>query len=101
MLITTKAKIIKNKEERLLSKSQNKEFERDPKKFFQKLNEEKIEVKTPPSEEGLATFWKGIYEGYRDHNEHANWIPVLEEQLKGKPKMKDQPITDEEFQRKL
>ena len=101
MLITTKAKIIKNKEEKILSKNQNKEFERDPKKFFQTLNEEKIEVKTPPSEEDVNTFWRGIYEDDRDHNDQANWIQVVEEQLRGRPRMEDQPITDEEFQRKL
>ena len=101
MLITTKAKIIKNKEEKLLSKSQNKAFERDPKKFFQTLNEEKIDVKTPPSKEEISAFWKGIYENEQDHNNQAKWLPEVEKQLRDKPKMEDRPITNQEFQRKL
>ena len=101
MLITNKAKIIKNKEEKFLSKSQNKFFERDPKKFFDSLNAEKIEIKTPPPENELSTFWKGIYEDNRSHKENAAWIPEIENDLKVKPKMIDQMIIDKEMQDKL
>ena len=47
LLITNKEETIKNKEEKFLSKSQNKFFEPDPKKFFNSLDVEKIEVETP------------------------------------------------------
>lgn len=101
LLITNKAKIIKNKDEKILSKSQNKQFESDPKKFFQTLNEEKIEVKTPPPEEQLSAFWRGIYENNLDHNEAANWIPKVQEQIGNIPNMDDRTITDDEFQGEL
>ena len=58
-------------------------------------------MKTPPNEEDLAAFWRGIYEDDQVHNEKASWIPVLENELGGKPKMKDQSIMDNELQSKL
>ena len=101
MLITTKAKIIKNKEEKILCRNQNKQFEKDPKRFFESLDQEKIEVKQPPPEEQLSAFWRGIYEDGRSHNENASWIAEVEDDLKNKPKMKDSPVTETEFNAKL
>ena len=60
MLISTKAKIIKNKEEKALCKTQNEQFQRDPKRFIESLDEEKIKVDNPPQEEQLSSFWRGI-----------------------------------------
>ena len=101
MLISTKAKIIKNKEEKALAKFQNRQFQKDPKRFIESLDEEKIEVKTPPSEEQLSDFWRGIYEDESNHDEEAAWIPAVEETLVDCPKMEDRPITEEEFKNKL
>ena len=101
LLITAKAKIIKNKEDKILCKTQNKLFQKDPKRFFESLDQEKIEVKVPPTEENLATFWKGIYEDERNHNEDATWISMVEKDLDNKPKMKDRPVTELEFHTKL
>ena len=101
MLITNKAKIIKNKEEKFLSAQQNKAFERDPKKFISSIMEDSIDVKTPPTENEIATFWKGIYEDSTPHNASAPWIREIEEEVSDRPKMTDRPITDDEMQNKL
>ena len=45
-----------------MSNIQNKYFEQDPKKYFDSLDAEKIEVKTPPPVNEVSTFCKGIYE---------------------------------------
>ena len=89
LLITTKAKIIKNKEEKMLSTTHNKEFEKDPKRFIASLDEEKIEVKNPPTEEELSQFWRGIYEDGRDHDGEAAWIESVESSLHNRPTMTD------------
>ena len=101
LLISTKAKIIKNKEEKFLCKTQNKNFEKDPKRFIESLDEEKIEVKTPPPEDQLSAFWRGIYEDERSHNTEAAWIQQVENDLENKPKMKDCPVTRKEFDSRL
>ena len=45
-----------------MTKIHNKFFKRDPKKLFDSLDVDKIEVKTPLPENEVSTFWKGIYE---------------------------------------
>ena len=54
-------------------------------------------MKTPPSEEQLSDFWRGIYEDESINDEEVAWIPAVEEMLVGCPKMEDKPINEEEF----
>ena len=49
----------------------------------------------------MSAFWRGIYENNQDHNEAANWIPEVQEQIGNVPKMDDRIITDVEFQREI
>ena len=58
--MSAKAKIIRNKEEKALEKFQNQRFKKDPKRFIESFDEEKIEVKTQPSEEQLSDFLEGF-----------------------------------------
>ena len=67
-----------------MCKNQNKQFQKDPKRFFESLDQEKIEVKVPPTEEQLSGFWRGIYEDGRNHKEDATWIRGVEAELEVK-----------------
>ena len=94
MLKSKKAKIIKNKEEKALAKLRNRNFQKDLETFIESLDEEKIEVKTPPSEKKLSDFWGGFFEDYTSHDEEAAWIPAVDETTVDCPKMEYRPITD-------
>ena len=52
-------------------------FESNPKRFYRKLGKQKRNVSTPPENEKLEKFWKGIFEYQKEHNKEAEWIPQL------------------------
>ena len=60
------------------------------------MHEEKNEVKTPPSEEQLSDFWRGIFEDESNHDVEAAWIPAVKNTLVDFPNMQDRPITEQE-----
>ena len=58
-------------------RKQNHMFESNPKRFYRKLGKQKWNVSTPPENEKLEKFWKGIFEYQKEHNKEAEWIPQL------------------------
>ena len=93
MKITAKAKEIRNKDERFLTKKQNEDFNKNPKQFYRTINQDAIEINTPPPQEALSTFWRSIYENEVQHAEETTTIETIQKSNCNSPIMSNLNIT--------
>jgi hypothetical protein len=101
MEVTAKAKEIKNREARFLTRKQNSDFERNQKQFFRSMNNDEILVKNPPDHAQLNDFWRTLYETPKSHNTDNQWIADIREEIGDKNLMENVKITSENFVKKV
>ena len=59
----------------------NREFALNPKNVYRKFkSDESIEIKTPPTEENIRSFWGGVWGTNKEYNTEADWIKLLEKE---------------------
>ena len=76
----------------------NRTFETNQKVLFRGWKSKKVDVTTPPSEEGITNFWSGIWCNEKHYNRNATWLNKLEETYCTNIEGKDYEITSEIFE---
>ena len=94
------AATIRNRENKEKAKIINSEFSKNPRKVYNDLINENIEVKKPPEKEALEHFWRPLYETEKIHEEHE-WIEIIETKNETKPKMPALLITVKTVKKKI
>ena len=93
------AATIRNRENKDKSRTINSQFSTNPRRVYNELINEKVEVKKPPDKESLENFWRPLYETEKIHEEHE-WIEEIQIQNEPKPTMPTLFITAETVKRK-
>ena len=95
------AKRIKNQENKINARIQNRQFKTNQRGFYRNLIRDTITVDKPPSEESLENFWRPLFENEGTHNQEAQWIRDIERMNENIPAMPEPVITTEKVSKKL
>ena len=81
--IKAKAATLKRYKNRVNHYRQNKLFQSNQSKFYQELDGKSHEENIIPNNEKTREFWSGIWERNIKHNENADWIQKVAEEMHG------------------
>ena len=99
-IVATSAKL-KRYEARTEQYIQNRMFHTNQAKLFQRLEKEDRNSEVRPGSEESVRFWSGIWDQPVTHNEEAQWLKKVEEQMRGGRKQEDIRITTEKLKQQI
>ena len=79
--ITANSMKLKRYEARIEQYTQNRLFETNQKKLFEKLEKRELSEQAMPDKEEATQFWNGIWNEPVNHNESADWLKQVECEL--------------------
>ena len=99
--ITANAMKLKRYEARTEQFIQNRLFETNQKKLFQRLEKNECSEQAMPDKKEATEFWNGIWNKPVEHNEKADWLKQVEEELTSDRKQPNLSITKDTLKIKL
>ena len=99
--ITANAMKVKRYEARTEQFIQNRLFETNQKKLFQRLEKNECSEQAMPDKKEATEFWNGIWNKPVEHNEKADWLKQVEEELTSDRKQPNLRITKDKLKIKL
>ena len=99
--ITANAMKLKRYEARTEQFIQNRLFETNQKKLFQRLEKNECSEQAMPDKKEATEFWNGIWNKPVEHNEKADWLKQVEEEFTSDRKQPNLRITKDKLKIKL
>ena len=99
--LVAKATKLKRYENRCNQYRQNRLFQNNQRKLFEELQRKEKEEPIIPEAEECEKFWNGIWGCEKNHNQEADWLKGIEEELETKTKQIEVTITMAQLQKQM